>query len=159
GGAALRLRRFNLVDEPAPLLFEGARGILEARALGLGLLDARLERRDLRRRAVVARAPGFALGGDRGEPPRGTLPLPRQRLCFRAHLGEPRALAFDLAARAGKLRLDICSRRQRFERALRLVAPCGRLVAVRRQSRRRLAQRREARRVAARRALDLGMLL
>src|SRR5262249_11323531 len=79
----------------------------------------------------------------------GNLRFARQRLRFRAHLGETRALAFDLAARAGELRLDFRGRRQRFERALRLVAPGGRFVAVRRQSRRRLAQRREARRVAA----------
>src|SRR5262249_34771352 len=159
GGAAVRLRRFDLADECAPLLFERARGIFEARALGLGLFDARFERRDLRRRAVVACAPGFAIGGDRGQPPRRNLRFARQRLRFRAHLGETLALAFDLAARAGELRLDLGGRRQRFERALRLLAPRGRLVAVRRQSRRCLAQRREARRVAARRALGLGVLL
>src|SRR5262249_12947763 len=147
GGAAFGLRRFDLADKRAPLLFEGSRGVLEAPAFGLCLLGARLERRDLRRPRVVAGAPGWAIGGDRGQPPRRNLRFARQRLRFRAHLGETRALAFDLATRAGKLRLDICGRRQRFERALRLVAPGGRLVAVRRQSRRRLAQRREARRV------------
>src|SRR5262249_16118214 len=73
GGAALRLRGFDLADERAPPLFERARGILEARALGLGLFHARFERGDLRRRAVVARAPGLA-GRDRpGQPPPGDL--------------------------------------------------------------------------------------
>src|SRR5262249_42714703 len=159
GGAALRLRRFDLADERAPLLFERARGILEARPLALGFFDARFKRGDLRRRAVVARAPGLPVGGDRGEPPRGNLRFTRQRLRFRAHLGETRALAFDLAARAGKLRLDIGGGRQRFERALRLVAPRVRLLAVRGQARRRLAQRRQARRVTARLALGLGVPL
>src|SRR5262249_58544055 len=68
GGAAVRLRRFDLADERAPLLFEGARGVLEASALGLCLLDARFERRDLRRRALVSRAPGLAVGRGPGHP-------------------------------------------------------------------------------------------
>src|SRR5262249_58631972 len=90
-----------------------------------------------------------AVGGDGGEPPRRNLRFARQRLRFRAHLGKTRALAFDLAARAGKLRLDIGGERQLLERALRLVAPRVRLLAVRGQARRRLAQRRQPRRVAA----------
>ena len=96
------------------------------------------------------------LGGDRGQPARGYLRLARQRLCFRAHLGEPRALAFDLALDAGEPRLDIERRRQCGERALGLVARSGRLVAARGQPCLRLAQRREPRRIARHLAFGLG---
>jgi len=58
----------------------------------------------------------LAVGGDRGEPPRGNLRFARQRLRFRAHLGKTRALAFDLAARAGKLRLLAAATRERIAR-------------------------------------------
>src|SRR2546430_11404316 len=88
GGATRRLRRFNLADQRAPLLFEQARRIGQARALALGLFHARLHRLDLRGRAVVALAPGLAIGGDRREPPPRNLRVARARLRFRAHRSE-----------------------------------------------------------------------
>src|SRR5262249_3421411 len=157
GGAPRRLRRFDLADQCASLLFEQARSIYEARALALGLFDARLQRLDLRGRAAVALAPGLPVGGDGREPARGNLRFARERLRFRAHLGQLRAPPLDLAARRSELRLDIGGRRQRFECTLRLLARGNCLVAACTQSRLGFRECREARSVAARLTLGLGM--
>ena len=159
GVAAARFRGRDLVDQCAALLFEQARGIFESCAFAPDLFGARLQRVDLPDRAFVALAPGAPIAGDRGEPAGGNLRLARQRLRFRPHLGQPRALTFDLAAYAGELRLDIGGRRQRAERAVCFLAPGDRLVAARRQSCRRLAERRKPRRIAADLAFGVGLLV
>src|SRR5262249_32822367 len=139
------------------LLFEQARSIYEARALALGLLDARLQRLDLRGRAVVALAPGLPVGGDGREPACGNLRFARERLRFRAHLGQLRTSTLDSAARRGELRLDSGGRRQRFECALRLFARGDCLIAACAQSRLGFCECREARSVAVRLTLGLGV--
>ena len=93
----------------------------------------------MRRRAVVALAPGLAVGGECREAPSGNLRLARERLRLGADLGEPCPLAFNLAADGGKLRLDIRRRRQRLQGTLCLLARHGRLVAARGQPRLGLA--------------------
>ncbi len=95
--------------------------------------------------------PAFAVGGDRGEPPRGNFGLARQRLRFRAHLGELRALAFDLAAHRGEPAPRYLPPAASAASARSASLASGaRFVAARRQSRLRLAERRQARGVAAR---------
>src|SRR5436309_6147643 len=89
GVAPRRLRGFNLADQGPALLLEHARGVREACAFALGLFDARLQRLELRRRAVVALAPGLAVGGECREAPSGNLRLARERLRLGADLGEP----------------------------------------------------------------------
>src|SRR5947199_9451222 len=59
GVAPRRLRGFNLADQGPALLLEHARGVREACPLALSLLDAPLQRLELRRRAVVAHSPGW----------------------------------------------------------------------------------------------------
>src|SRR5262249_34189054 len=139
--------------------FEQARSVLEPRTLGPCLLNAGVERLDLRGRAVVARAPGATLAGDGVKPARGNLRFARERLGLRAYFGEARALAFDLAAHTGKPRFHLRRLRQGRERALRLAPRRGRLVAARRQSGGRLAERRQPRCVAAHLPLGLGVSL
>ncbi len=94
-----------------------------------------------------ALAPALRVGGDGGEPAAGNLRFARERLRFRAHLGEPRALAFDLAAHGGEPGLDLGGRRQRGERVARL--RCGRR-RPRRGSRSIASSPRRARRAAPR---------
>src|SRR5262249_51410741 len=156
-GAARLLGAFDLADQRAALFLEQARGIGKARALGLGLFDARLQRLDLHGRAVLARAPRFAVRADGRELPRGNFRFAPERLRARAPFGTARPLLLDLAARGGKWRLDGRRRRQRLKRALRLVTPRDCLLATCAQSRLGLGERREARGVAARLAFGFGV--
>ena len=75
----------------------------------------------------------------------------------RAHLGEPRALAFDLAAHGGKLVSTSVGGGRAATRFSASLRAGGGLVAVCGQPRLRLAERREPRGVAAGFALGRGM--
>ena len=95
----------------------GARVQLVAFGRGLRCGGA-FERRDLRRRAVAARLPVLALGGDRLQAAVGKLRLAGQRLRFGTHFGDAGAMALDLVAQAGQLDFEIGRRRHSGERLL-----------------------------------------
>ena len=103
---------FDLVDQRAALLGEQRRRVVELGALGGDFGDAGLDGRDLRGRALLAVLPFVALGEDRLHAAVGEFGLARQRLRFGAHLrGEP-AMAVDVGANGGELRLGVEARRQ-----------------------------------------------
>ncbi len=112
GGAAGGFGGLDLADQQAALLLEDRRRVGQRRALLLGLGAAGVERGDLGDGAIFAVAPGLPVGADGGEPAVGELGLARQRLRLGAHLGELRALAFDLGADVGELALQVGGRRQ-----------------------------------------------
>ena len=119
GGAAGGFGGLDLADQQAALLLEDRRRVGQRRALLLGLGAAGVERGDLGDGAVFAVAPGLPVGADGGEPAVGELGLARQRLRLGAHLGELRALAFDLGADVGELALQVGGRWQFGERRFR----------------------------------------
>src|SRR5262249_62369255 len=103
GGAPRRFGVLDLADQGLALLGEGRRCISERRAFGLGFLDARRERRDLRGGAFRSRPPAAAILGDLAEPPLGKLGLARERLRLGAHLAGLDAMTLALAAHGRKL--------------------------------------------------------
>ena len=85
----------DLGDQRTALRLELGRRIDERSMLGPGLVEARLDGRDLRRGAFPPLGPGRGLGGDRGKAALGNLDLAGERLGFGAHLGEPNAVGGD----------------------------------------------------------------
>src|SRR5262249_61776820 len=83
GGAAGGFGRLDLGDQRPALLLERLRRVVEARALGAGLGQARVERLDLRNCPLAALAPGGAFRADRREAALRPLDLAGERLRLR----------------------------------------------------------------------------
>jgi len=117
----------------AAFLREGLRGVCEAVSLGLGLLHAPFERRDLRSGAVPALGPTCAFAADRMQPALRQLGLAGEGLDLRAQLGEPGAPLLDIGAHASEPALHLGRGRQALEHALGFASGCCRLVKTGRQ--------------------------
>src|SRR5262249_61008663 len=120
---------------------------------------ARFQARYLLASAIPALAPGFAVGRDDSDTPRGNLRLARQCLSFRPHLRNVCPLRFDLAAQYSEPCLDVHGRGQRCKRLLRFVASSRCFLAARGEPRVGLRERGTTRRVTARGTLGFGMAI
>ena len=124
------LRLLDFADHRIALFGEQRRRVLQRHTLVAGLLAARLQRGNLRERAVAAIAPLLAVGGDGVEAAVGELGLAGERLRFGAHLRGVVALDLDVGADRGELFLDLGGGRERGERCFGLLLAGARLVAA-----------------------------
>ena len=92
GGAALAGRGLDLADQRLALAFEPLRCAFELGALGRRLVVALDDDVDLRRRIVLALAPGLPLNDDGLQPRIGQFDFTGDRLRFDANLGADIAL-------------------------------------------------------------------
>src|SRR6185437_9218765 len=100
----------------AALFGEYGRRVFEFGAFRPDLGDAGFDGGDLRGRAFPAGLPLVLFGDDRLQPAVRQFRLARQRLRLGAHLGGEPAMALDVAADRGQLRLGVEARRQFVQR-------------------------------------------